>query len=131
MSHPALAPGRVAVITGAAQGIGLAAARRFAGLGMKLCLADNDETALGRAAEELKGKADLRAVGCDVGRLEDVERLKRTALDAFGEVALLMNNAAVGRGGGPFDGYDDWRRLFDVNLWGVVHGLQVFTPDLI
>ena len=53
----------------------------------------------------------------------------RAAYDAFGEVALLMNNAAVGRGGGPWDSYENWRRLLDVNLWGVIHGVHVFAPD--
>lgn len=131
MSHEALAAGRVAVITGAAHGIGLAAARRCAALGMKLCLADNDAAALESAVRELSGHAGVRAVVTDVGRLEDVQRLKQTAYDVFGEVALLMNNAAVGKGGGPWDGYEDWRRLMDVNLWGVVNGVHTFAPDMI
>jgi NAD(P)-dependent dehydrogenase (short-subunit alcohol dehydrogenase family) len=131
MTHPALVSGRVAVITGAAQGIGLAAARRCASLGMKVCLADSDEAGLERAARELSAHTELRSVVVDVARLEDVQRLKQIAYDAFGEVALLMNNAAVGRGGGPFDGYENWRRLIDVNLWGVINGLHTFAPEMI
>ncbi len=135
MSHPAFAKGRAAVITGAAHGIGFAAARRCAALGMKLCLADNDEAALaeaGRALESaLPSIAGLRLVKADVSRLEDVQQLKAAAYDAFGEVALLMNNAAIGSGGGPWTNYENWQRLLDVNLWGVINGVQAFAPAMI
>jgi NAD(P)-dependent dehydrogenase (short-subunit alcohol dehydrogenase family) len=98
--HPALAEGRVAVITGGASGIGFAAAKRFAALGMKICLADLSEEALDRAGKQLSGTTVL-TVPTDVSRLEDVQRLKDRAYDAFGEVAVLMNNAGVSAGGGP------------------------------
>lgn len=129
-THPALAPGRVAVITGAASGIGLAAARRFASLGMKLCLADLSADALARAAAEI-GAKDVLAVPTDVGKLESVQALKDKAYAAFGEVAVLMNNAGTAPGGGPWDHIDRWKRVLDVNLWGVIHGVQTFAPAML
>src|SRR5476651_360549 len=119
--HPALAQGRAAVITGAASGIGLAAAVKFASLGMKLCLADIDAAALDRAAAEVARHAahpdDVRAVATDVGQREDVQRLKDAAYDSFGNVAFLMNNAGVESGGALFGDPGRWRNILDVNLW--------------
>ncbi len=134
-THPALTPGRVAVITGAAKGIGLAAARRLAAGGLKLCLADDDGEALGRAGAELAaiapgGAAGVRLVPGDVARPDDVRRLKGAAFE-LGDVALVMNNAGVGRGGGALGDYERWRRLVDVNLFGVLHGVQAFVPELV
>jgi NAD(P)-dependent dehydrogenase (short-subunit alcohol dehydrogenase family) len=124
--HPALVPGQVAVVTGAASGIGLAAARRFASLGMRVVLADRPGRALDHAAELTQGQP----VPCDVSRPEDIERLKRQAFD-LGPVSLLMNNAAIAPGGGPFEHYDRWRALLEVNLFGVIHGVQAFTQAMI
>src|SRR5918994_4261497 len=133
--HPALSNGRTAVITGAASGIGLAAARVFAKLGMRVCLADLPGEKLDRAAAEVAragGRDDVvRAIPTDVSQLEGVRRLKDEAYAAFGEVALVMNNAAVRGGGGPWDNYDRWRRLIEVNLWGVINGVQTFAPAMI
>ena len=134
--HPALTPGRVAVITGAASGIGLATAKRLAGLGLKICLADVQAEPLKAAAAEVDGiarkkDAEVIAVPTDVSRLEEVQRLKEAVYGRFGEVALLMNNAAVGNGGGPFENYERWRRILDVNLGGVVNGVQTFVPEMI
>jgi NAD(P)-dependent dehydrogenase (short-subunit alcohol dehydrogenase family) len=130
-THPALAPGRVAVVTGAAHGIGLAAAKRFAGLGLNLCLADFDDEALGRVAGELGALGvRVRAVPADVARFDDVKRLAAAAFE-FGDVALVMNNAGVGRGAGALGDYERWRRLVDVNFYGVLHGVQAFVPELL
>ena len=133
--HPALTRDRVAVVTGAASGIGLAAAVKLARLGMKLCLADIDGAALDAAAAEVARHAArpglVRAVVADVGRREDVQRLKDAAYEAFGEVAFLMNNAGVEGGGGLFGDPARWRRIIDVNLWGVIHGVQIFAPAMI
>ena len=136
-AHPALSPGRAAVITGAAGGIGLAVARRLAGLGMRIVLADLPGEALERAAAEVVaqakgGASDVCSVPVDVSRLEDLLRLKEEAFDAFGDVALLMNNAGIGGGlGKPWESYDRWRRILEVNLWGVINGLHAFVPALI
>jgi NAD(P)-dependent dehydrogenase (short-subunit alcohol dehydrogenase family) len=134
--HPAIAAGRVAVVTGAASGIGQAAARQLAGLGLRIVLADRPGAALDRAAAAVAelaadGAAAVRAVATDVGRFGEVERLRDEALAAFGEVALLMNNAGIGNGGGPWEKLDRWRELLQVNLWGVIHGVQAFAPAMI
>lgn len=133
--HPAIAPGRVAVITGAASGIGLAAAKRFAGLGMKVCLADLEGEALKRSAEEVAGIAgkpeNVLAIVTDVGRLEDVDSLKEKVYAAFGEVAVLMNNAGTEGGGQMFGDPERWRAILETNLWGVINGVNVFAPAMI
>jgi NAD(P)-dependent dehydrogenase (short-subunit alcohol dehydrogenase family) len=136
MSHPAIAPGRVAVITGGASGIGLAAARKFATAGMKIVIADLKGGALDQAAASVAdvakgGKADVRAVATDVAVLEDVQRLKQIVYQSFGEVAVLMNNAGIGGGGGPFENYERWQRVLAVNLWGVINGTQTFTQAMV
>jgi len=128
--HPALCEGRVAVITGGASGIGLAAARHFASLGMKICLADLHQEALDKAAAELPN-GDVITVPTDVSKIDEVERLKDRAYAAFGEVAVLMNNAGTSPGGGPFDHYERWQRVLGVNLWGVINGVQIFTQAMI
>jgi NAD(P)-dependent dehydrogenase (short-subunit alcohol dehydrogenase family) len=136
MSHPALSPNRTAVITGGASGIGLATASRLAAMGLNVCIADRDAEALGLAAESLeklseRGPEAILAVATDVSQLESVQALRASVLDRFGEVALLMNNAGTGGGGGAFENHDAWLRVLGVNLWGVIHGLQVFTRGMI
>ena len=106
MTHPAMAPGRVAVVTGAANGIGLASVKRYAASGMKVCMADVDEDALAAAAKDVAevakgGAGDVATVRTDVGRREDILALKEAAYDRFGEVAVLMNNAATRSTGAP------------------------------
>jgi NAD(P)-dependent dehydrogenase (short-subunit alcohol dehydrogenase family) len=133
--HSAIGPGRVAVITGAASGIGRAAAERFAALGMKVVMADVKADELERAgaavANRARAKSDVLAVPTDVSLRADIERLKERAYSAFGEVAVLMNNAGIGGPARLFDDAGSWERLLGVNLWGVIHGVQVFGPDMI
>jgi NAD(P)-dependent dehydrogenase (short-subunit alcohol dehydrogenase family) len=125
--HPAIAAGKVAVVTGAASGIGLAAARRFAEAGMIVVMADIDAQALEAAAADIGPPA--RAVVTDVSRREDVEKLKTTA-QTLGAISLLMNNAAREGGGGLFATEAAWKSILDTNLWGPIHGVQVFAPDM-
>ena len=128
--HPALRQGRVAVITGGASGIGLASAKRFAAIGMKLCLADLAQDALDRATSELPG-ATVVTVPTDVSQIDEVHRLRDRAYAEFGEVAVLMNNAGTSPGGGPFDHYERWQRVLGVNLWGVINGVHAFAQAMI
>jgi NAD(P)-dependent dehydrogenase (short-subunit alcohol dehydrogenase family) len=125
--------GRVAVVTGAASGIGRAMSDAFAGLGMKLVLADIEAGPLEVAADELRtAGADVFAVTADVSRYGDVERIGAAAKDVFGALHVACNNAGVGGGGLTWEvDMETWQWVLGVNLWGVVHGLHVFTPHII
>jgi NAD(P)-dependent dehydrogenase (short-subunit alcohol dehydrogenase family) len=124
---------KVAVITGAASGIGKGIAERCIAEGMKVVLADIDEEYLRKAEIEMRdlGGTVLSMV-TDVSKRSDLELLARKTLDAFGEVHLLFNNAGVG-GGGPIweSTWKDWEWVIGVNLWGVIHGVKVFTPIML
>ncbi|CAB3750667.1 SDR family oxidoreductase [Paraburkholderia humisilvae] len=125
--------GKVAVITGAASGFGRAFADKGAALGMKLVLADIDEAALVRAVGELRAVgADAIGVRTDVACGEEVEALAQAALDAFGRVHLLFNNAGVGALGYLWEcSANDWSWVLGVNVMGVAHGVRVFTPIML
>jgi NAD(P)-dependent dehydrogenase (short-subunit alcohol dehydrogenase family) len=127
--HPALAAGKVAVVTGAASGIGLAAARRFAALGMRVCLADRDEDRLAEAISGSAGaKFDVSVV--DVSDRAAVARFAAKVIARFGAVSLLMNNAGVGGGGEALSSPEGWARVLGVNLFGVLYGVQAFVPAM-
>ncbi|MDF3212813.1 SDR family NAD(P)-dependent oxidoreductase [Mesorhizobium sp. M7A.F.Ca.CA.001.09.2.1] len=132
---PALAPGNAAVITGAASGIGLAAAKRLALLGMKIVLADIGGARLddaSRAVSAIAGDGAVLAVAADVSKADEMDRLAERAFGAFGGVSLLMNNAGVGDNPGkPWENRDAWKRLLDINFWGVVHGVEAFAPRML
>jgi NAD(P)-dependent dehydrogenase (short-subunit alcohol dehydrogenase family) len=125
--------GKVAVITGGASGIGRAIADRCVREGMKVVLADVEESALAGAEEELRAAgATVLAVRTDVSKRAEVERLAQQAFDTFGQVHLLFNNAGVAAGGSPWEAtWNDWEWVVGVNLWGVIHGVKVFTPRML
>lgn len=130
MTETRLIPGGVAVVTGAGVGIGAAAARRFPRPGMRLCLFDRDADALEAMAAELKG-ADVRTVVGDVANRSDLERLRDVAFETTGEVALLMNNAGITAGAGPWGAEDAWRRQLEVNLISIVVAQELFVPRML
>ncbi|HEV7732383.1 MAG TPA: SDR family NAD(P)-dependent oxidoreductase [Candidatus Binatia bacterium] len=125
--------GKVAVVTGAASGIGRALATRFAGEGMRVVLADVEQTPLDAACAELAAQGhDVRAVRTDVSRADDVQRLAEATLDAFGKVHVVCNNAGVFTGGRSWQApLSDYEWVLGVNVWGVLHGLRAFVPILL
>ncbi len=124
---------RVAVITGAASGFGREFALLGQRLGMKLVLADVQAQALQQFADELRAAGNaVVAQTCDVRKGEQVEALAQAAMEAFGAVHLVFNNAGVGAGGLVWESTQaDWEWVLGVNLWGVIHGVRVFTPIML
>lgn len=121
---------KVAVITGAASGIGRAYAFAACGLGMKLVLADIERSALDETMNLLE-RHHGKVVGmqCDVSKAEDVQALADLAIKSYGSVHLVFNNAGVGAGGLIWEHSEaDWQWMMGVNLWGVIHGVRIFTP---
>jgi NAD(P)-dependent dehydrogenase (short-subunit alcohol dehydrogenase family) len=125
--------GKVAVITGGASGIGRAVATRAAAAGMKIVLGDIEEGPLKEAVEDLTAQgAEAIGVATDVADLASVEGLRDQALNRFGAVHLVHNNAGIGLGGPIWEvREEDWRWILGVNLWGVIHGVAAFVPLLI
>ena len=125
--------GRVAVITGGASGLGRAMAERFAREGMSIVLADVEPDALAKAEAEMKAAgAKVIGVRTDVSKAAEVETLAQKTLAAFGAVHLVANNAGVAEGGSVWDNtVADWEWVLGVNVWGVIHGVRVFTPIML
>jgi NAD(P)-dependent dehydrogenase (short-subunit alcohol dehydrogenase family) len=123
---------KVAVITGGASGIGLALAKASLARGMRVVIADIEQAALDQAVEQLEGGDRLLAVATDVASGADMQALANKTRETFGSAHLLFNNAGVG-GGGPIweQSEDEWRWLLGVNLWGVIHGMRLFIPEMI
>jgi NAD(P)-dependent dehydrogenase (short-subunit alcohol dehydrogenase family) len=124
--------GKVAVVTGAASGIGLALADAFLGEGMRVVLADVEAGPLHAAAARLADAGDVLAVRTDVSDERSVLDLRTAALERYGRVNVVCNNAGVG-GGGPMAALSlhTWRWVLGVNLWGVIHGVSAFLPHLL
>ena len=136
MTYPILPPGSVAVVTGGASGIGLAAAGRFAAMGLQVCIADLGEKRLSESAALLAklapgGERAILAVEADVSSPAEVTRLEEAVRLRFGGTDLLMNNAGVQPGSKMFGPADAWQRVLGVNLWGAISGTQIFAPGMI
>jgi len=126
IEHPALAAGNVAVVTGGADGIGLATAGRLLALGLRVCIVDR------KGLDEAKAAlGDVLAVETDVSDRASVEALAARVVDELGPVSVLMNNAGIGGGGDALSNPEGWERVLGVNLMGVVHGVQAFGPAMV
>ena len=130
---PPIADGGAAVVTGGASGIGLAAARRFADLGLPVVVADLPGERLEGAEAALRDAgARVAAVPTDVANPRDLERLRDVALGQFGHVGVLMLNAGIGLNpGGAWKNLEAWRTLMDINLWGAINGAHAFLPAMV
>lgn len=126
------AAGRTAVITGAASGIGLAAAQRFHADGLNVVLADRSEESLAQAKQGFDDHTRVLTNACDVTQAEQLAALADAAFERFGAVHCLMNNAGVVQpAGAPWEGLDALKAVLDVNLWGVARGCSVFIPRML
>jgi len=129
MKPSALLPDSVAVITGGASGIGLAAAKTFARIGFSVCIADLGRDRLAKAAEEIGGK--VMTSETDVSDPEALKTLEASVTARFGGVDILMNNAGIAFGSTALGPAENWRKVLDVNLMGIVNGAQIFAPGMI
>lgn len=133
--HEAIEKGNVAVVTGGASGLGLAAARHLAKAGLRVCIADLPGDGLETARETLIAEgaagADILAVGVDVADAGQLRDLQARVTADLGPVNVLMNNAGMQPGSSIFDAEDNWRRIIDVNMWGIIRGSQIFAPAMI
>jgi NAD(P)-dependent dehydrogenase (short-subunit alcohol dehydrogenase family) len=131
-----LLPDSVAVITGGASGIGLAAAKRFASRGLRVCIADIAEDRLVKAAGAIAGLSTHGAGGvmtivADVSRKEDLQALDEAVCHRFGGIDVLMNNAGVQPGSSILGGKQNWEQVIGVNLWGVINGTRILVPGMV
>ncbi len=127
-------PSNVAVITGGASGIGLAAAKHFAAAGMSVAIADLGGDRLAKAAEELKaisGEEHVMAIETDVSDKQALAALERAVIQRFGRVHVLMNNAGIGPETSIFSADSGWDAILGVNLMGVVNGTRAFGPNML
>lgn len=135
MPHPVLARDKAAVVTGAASGIGRAAAKRFASFGMRVCLLDLPGAALTAVRDEVAASAaepdHVTAIACDVADESAMRRAADQVASVSTAPAVLMNNAVTRVGGGIWNPSEDWHRAVNVNLWGVINGVRAFTPAMI
>ena len=134
MTHPAIASGKTAIITGAASGIGLAAAKALAGEGMALVLIDlpgNNLEAAAQAVGEIAGEAPCLAIGTDVSDRAAMQAAAEKVATEMPPVTLLMNNAGIGRSASALGDIDTWEAVFGINFWGIVHGTQLFAPQML
>jgi len=132
LTHPALVPASVAVITGGASGIGLAAALRFAAIGMRVVVVDWRADLLAPAEQALKaaGAAEVMTSAADVSNRAALEQLEAEIAGRFGGTDILMNNAGVQPGSALFGPDEAWQKVIGVNLWGIIHGSRVFAPRM-
>jgi hypothetical protein len=136
IAHPALVPGAVAVITGGASGIGLATATRLAAAGLKVCIADLGQDRLERARAAIASAPgasadDVMIAETDVSRVDALVALEASVRARFGGTDVLMNNAGIQAPTSALGPLASWTRVLDTNLWGVVHGTQVFVPGML
>jgi NAD(P)-dependent dehydrogenase (short-subunit alcohol dehydrogenase family) len=134
--HPAIATSNVAVVTGGASGIGLAAAKVFAARGMSVVIADLNGDRLSEAEREVaalapNGTTDVVGIPTDVSRKDELEALERAVIQRFGRVHVLMNNAGIQPGSALFGPDANWENVLAVNLMGVIHGSRIFVPAMI
>lgn len=124
--------GRAAIVTGAASGIGLAVSEAFLTAGMRVLMTDRDEARLAAESGRLAAVGEVHALVADVTDPESVERAAATAVDRFGTLNVAVNNAGIVLGGNSWElPLEDWHRVVDVNLFGVVHGIHAFVPRII
>ncbi|HRO10411.1 SDR family oxidoreductase [uncultured Amaricoccus sp.] len=136
MSHPALVPDSIAVVTGGASGIGLAAACRLAAMGLRVCIADLGADRLAAAADRIaaaapRGADAVMAVDANVARLDEVQGLEATVASRWGGTDVLMNNAGIEPPSTVLGPAETWEKVLSVNLWGVINGTQAFVPNMI
>ncbi|KAF8349408.1 hypothetical protein F5887DRAFT_946004 [Amanita rubescens] len=132
--HPTIQAGRVAVITGAANGIGRAAAIELAKLGLKIAIADVQKDqlqAVGKELADIVGEANIMIIPTDVSKLEEVVRLRDKVYEAWAEVTVLLNNAGIAPKGDSWRGLDNWHKIFDVNIFGVINVQQTFVSAML